>query len=181
MPAHRVPRPCGQAVWCHEARADRRNAAQRPPNGAHPWDRARLRGRRPAPRRARVRNRVRHGVDRAAGRDPPAGSPSTAPRLRCRAQRDRHARRRGRSGRDPAPRLRGFSNAGTARVGDAALPVRGRVSMDLLIVDVSAMPTVAEGEWVGVDYDLRTGSTQSGLSQYELLTGLGGRFDRRWG
>ncbi len=77
--------------------------------------------------------------------------------------------------------LRGFSNVGSARVGDIALPVRGRVSMDLLIVDVSAMPTVAEGDWIAVDYDLRTGSTQSGLSQYELLTGLGERFDRRWG
>lgn len=76
--------------------------------------------------------------------------------------------------------LRGFSAVGVARFGDAALPVRGRVSMDLLIVDVSTMPTIAEGDWAGVDYDLPTASARSGLSQYELLTGLGERFDRRW-
>jgi len=76
--------------------------------------------------------------------------------------------------------LRGFSNVGSARLGDAALPVRGRVSMDLLIVDVGAMPTVAEGDWVGVDYDLPDMSSAANLSQYELLTGMGARFDRRW-
>ncbi len=77
--------------------------------------------------------------------------------------------------------LRGFSNVGLARLGDVALPVRGRVSMDLLIVDVSTMPAVSEGDWVGVDYDLPKAAIKSGLSQYELLTGLGERFDRRWG
>jgi len=77
--------------------------------------------------------------------------------------------------------LRGFSNAGCARVGETMLPVRGRVSMDLLIVDVSAMPAVSEGDWVGIDYPLPEAASKSGLSQYELLTGLGERFDRRWG
>jgi len=77
--------------------------------------------------------------------------------------------------------LRGFSGVGMARLGDAALPVRGRVSMDLLIVDVSATPTLSEGDWVGLDYDLLSASARSGLSQYELLTGLSARFDRRWG
>lgn len=77
--------------------------------------------------------------------------------------------------------LRGFSNAGCARVGETMLPVRGRVSMDLLIVDVSTMPTVSEGDWVGIDYPLPEAASKSGLSQYELLTGLGQRFDRRWG
>ena len=76
--------------------------------------------------------------------------------------------------------LRGFSRAGTARLGDAMLPVRGRVSMDLLIVEATATPTVAEGDWVGLDYDLPIASDRSGLSQYELLTGMGTRFDRRW-
>jgi len=77
--------------------------------------------------------------------------------------------------------LRGFSNAGCARVGETMLPVRGRVSMDLLIVDVSAMPAVSEGDWVGIDYPLPEAASKSGLSQYELLTGLGERFDRRRG
>lgn len=77
--------------------------------------------------------------------------------------------------------LRGFSNVGSARVGDALLPVRGRVSMDLLIVDVSAIPAVREGDWVEVDYSPSEAAMLSGLSQYELFTGLGQRFDRRWG
>lgn len=77
--------------------------------------------------------------------------------------------------------LRCFSGIGTAHAGDAALPVLGRVSMDLVAVDVDAAPDLAEGDWVTLDYALQTTSALSGLSQYELLTGLGGRFDRVWG
>ncbi|MGH6780489.1 MAG: alanine racemase [Sphingomonadaceae bacterium] len=76
--------------------------------------------------------------------------------------------------------LRGFSNAGHAMAGDARLPVLGRVSMDLLIIDVSAAPGLCEGDWVSIGYDLPGASAVSGLSQYELLTGLGRRFDRVW-
>ncbi len=74
--------------------------------------------------------------------------------------------------------LRGFSNMGTARVGGAALPVVGRVSMDLTALDVSAAPALAEGDWVTMDYALPEAAQQSGLSQYELLTALGRRFAR---
>ena len=76
--------------------------------------------------------------------------------------------------------LRGFSARGAAFVGEFALPVLGRVSMDLVALDCSARPGLAEGEWVEIDYDLPTASKQSGLSQYELLTTLGSRFERRW-
>jgi alanine racemase len=62
-----------------------------------------------------------------------------------------------------------------------ALPVLGRVSMDLVAVGVDAAPGLAEGDWVSLDYDLPATSKLSGLSQYELLTGLGRRFDRVWG
>ncbi len=65
-------------------------------------------------------------------------------------------------------------------VGDRHLPVVGRVSMDLTAVDVSGVPEVAEGDWLGVDYALAEAAAVSGLSQYELLTGLGARFDRIW-
>jgi len=54
--------------------------------------------------------------------------------------------------------------------------VIGRVSMDLTAIDVSAAPTLAEGDWVAMEYELPEAARQSGLSQYELLTGLGGRF-----
>jgi alanine racemase len=75
--------------------------------------------------------------------------------------------------------LRGFSSHGSAFAGEYALPVLGRVSMDLIAVGCDAAPGLKEGEWVEIDYDLRSASKQSGLSQYELLTTLGSRFERR--
>jgi alanine racemase len=76
--------------------------------------------------------------------------------------------------------LRGFSARGSAFAGECALPVLGRVSMDLIAVGVDAVPGLKEGDWVEIDYDLPSASKQSGLSQYELLTTLGSRFERRW-
>jgi alanine racemase len=76
--------------------------------------------------------------------------------------------------------LRGFSSHGSAFAGEYALPVLGRVSMDLIAVGVEAAPGLKEGDWVEIDYDLPSASKQSGLSQYELLTTLGSRFERRW-
>jgi len=76
--------------------------------------------------------------------------------------------------------LRGFSSSGSAFAGEFALPVLGRVSMDLIAVGCDAAPDLRDGEWVEIDYDLPSASKQSGLSQYELLTGLGSRFERRW-
>ena len=76
--------------------------------------------------------------------------------------------------------LRGFSSHGSAFAGEYALPVLGRVSMDLIAVGADAAPGLKEGDWVEIDYDLPNASKQSGLSQYELLTTLGGRFERRW-
>jgi alanine racemase len=76
--------------------------------------------------------------------------------------------------------LRGFSSHGSAFAGEYALPVLGRVSMDLIAVGCDAAPGLTEGDWVEIDYDLPSASKQSGLSQYELLTTLGSRFERRW-
>ena len=76
--------------------------------------------------------------------------------------------------------LRGFSSHGSAFSGEFALPVLGRVSMDLVAVGCGAAPGLSEGDWVEIDYDLPSASKQSGLSQYELLTTLGSRFERRW-
>jgi alanine racemase len=76
--------------------------------------------------------------------------------------------------------LRGFSSRGSAFVGEFALPVLGRVSMDLLALGCDAAPDLKEGNWVELDYDLPTASEASGLTQYELLTSLGPRFERIW-
>lgn len=76
--------------------------------------------------------------------------------------------------------LRGFSGTGRARIGEAFAPVLGRVSMDLLAIGVDAAPDLAEGDWVALDFDLPGAAAQSGLSQYELLTALGARYQRIW-
>ncbi len=76
--------------------------------------------------------------------------------------------------------LRCFSDKGVAIADGVELPVIGRVSMDLTAVDVSAAPDLGEGDWLAFGYDLPATSALSGLSQYELLTGLGARYDRIW-
>ena len=76
--------------------------------------------------------------------------------------------------------LRGFSGTGRARIGDALCPVVGRVSMDLTAICVDDAPGLKEGDWVELDYALPSAAAQSGLSQYELLTGLSERFERVW-
>ena len=76
--------------------------------------------------------------------------------------------------------LRCFAGKGSASFGGKALPLIGRVSMDLIAVEASAAPKLSEGDWVALDYDLPTAAEASGLSQYELLTGLSERLERRW-
>lgn len=74
--------------------------------------------------------------------------------------------------------LRCWSGKGTMRASGQTLPVLGRVSMDMTVIDLSHVPDAREGDWVEADYDLRGAATASGLSQYELLTLLGTRFSR---
>ncbi|QDP18901.1 alanine racemase [Sphingomonas xanthus] len=76
--------------------------------------------------------------------------------------------------------LRCFTGKGAARAGTRPLPLVGRVSMDLIAIDVSAAPELGEGDWVTLDYSLPEAAEVSGLSQYELLTGLSQRLERRW-
>ena len=76
--------------------------------------------------------------------------------------------------------LRGFSNSGMFVHENIVLPVLGRVSMDLIAIDLSDAPHLKEGDWVDCEYDLGIASAQSGLSQYELITGLGNRLARQW-
>ena len=76
--------------------------------------------------------------------------------------------------------LRAFSGKGAARVSGHKVPVIGRVSMDLVTLDLTATPDIGEGDWVELDYDLISTSALTGLSQYELLTNLGSRFARVW-
>ena len=74
--------------------------------------------------------------------------------------------------------LRSWANHGSFHSGERHLPVLGRVSMDMTVVDLTSAPDLAEGDWVGLDYALPEAAVRSGLSQYELLTILGRRYQR---
>ena len=76
--------------------------------------------------------------------------------------------------------LRCHAGTGGARFAGQALPLVGRVSMDLVAFDASGVDGLAEGDWLALDYNLAATSARCGLSQYELLTGLGNRFARHW-
>jgi alanine racemase len=60
----------------------------------------------------------------------------------------------------------------------ARLPLLGKVSMDMVVVDLTAAPEVREGDWLIAPYSLPEAAETSGLSQYELLTVLGSRYSR---
>lgn len=74
---------------------------------------------------------------------------------------------------------RAFAGKGRIRAGERWLPLIGRVSMDLIAVDATGA-NVAEGDWLALDPDLASAAAFTGLSQYELLTGLGRRYQRLW-
>lgn len=74
--------------------------------------------------------------------------------------------------------LRCWSGKGTFCNGEKILPVLGRVSMDMVVIDLANAPDMGEGDWVRAEYDLPQAAAICGLSQYELLTGMGRRFQR---
>jgi alanine racemase len=74
--------------------------------------------------------------------------------------------------------LRCWAGVGALRHREAELPLLGRVSMDMVVVDCTAAPGLREGDWLEVPYSLPETSARCGLSQYELLTVLGRRFAR---
>ena len=73
--------------------------------------------------------------------------------------------------------LRSWGAAGALQHDGATLPIIGRVSMDMVIVDCTDSH-LQEGDFCNLSYALPQASRISGLSQYELLTVLGQRFER---
>lgn len=67
-------------------------------------------------------------------------------------------------------------NGGSFASAGRKLPILGKVSMDMIVVDLSAAPDLVEGDWVELPYDLVDAARQTALGQYELLTLLGKRF-----
>jgi alanine racemase len=71
--------------------------------------------------------------------------------------------------------LRSWGEIGALTYYEKRFPILGRISMDMLVVDLSEEAHLDEGDWLGVSYDLPKIAQQSPLSQYELLTVLGNR------
>ncbi len=70
-------------------------------------------------------------------------------------------------------RLRGPGNA--LHHGERRLPILGKVSMDMVVVDLAAAPDLVAGDWLTVPWDINDATQQNTLSAYELLTVIGGR------
>lgn len=80
--------------------------------------------------------------------------------------------------------LRSVGRAGLAYVGDRALPIAGRVSMDSLTLDISVLPAdmLQPGDFVellGPHQSIDDVAAAAGTIGYEILTSLGGRYQRR--
>lgn len=73
-------------------------------------------------------------------------------------------------------RLRGPGNA--LHHGGRRLPILGKVSMDMIVVDLAAAPDLAAGDWLEVPWDINDCAQQNVLSAYEMLTGIGQRLRR---
>lgn len=79
--------------------------------------------------------------------------------------------------------MRAAGNAAKASIAGRLVPVVGRVSMDLLTLDVSEVPEEDVGigtpvQLFGPDFDLDAVAVSAGTIGYELLTRLGRRFTR---
>ena len=82
---------------------------------------------------------------------------------------------------------RSLSNRGAALVDGTRVPIIGRISMDVTVVNVSGVSDVHEGSvatLIGSQGDARISldevAEQAGTISYEVLTGLTGRLPRVW-
>ena len=83
---------------------------------------------------------------------------------------------------------RGASSAGVAIVRGKAIPIAGRVTMDMIMLDVTdtgaevgdVVTLIGDGSAVGASIDVASVAALAGLSPYELLTGLRNRIEREY-
>ena len=79
--------------------------------------------------------------------------------------------------------FRSLSNCGCGYVGDIRVPIVGRVSMDLITLDVTDVPDhlLHPGtliDLIGPHYDIDAVAEDAGTIGYEVLTALGSRYQR---
>ncbi|HEY1630734.1 MAG TPA: alanine racemase [Rhizomicrobium sp.] len=80
--------------------------------------------------------------------------------------------------------MRALSNKGEVAIGGVRAPIVGRVSMDLVTVDVTNVPPAAfeggEVEFFGDAITLDEIAAAAGTANYEILTRMGARIARRY-
>ena len=81
--------------------------------------------------------------------------------------------------------LRSLSNSASAFIGGVRVPVVGRVSMDLITIDVTAVPVEASlpgvlVDLIGPEHTADDLAREAGTIGYEILTALGRRFERHY-
>ncbi len=79
--------------------------------------------------------------------------------------------------------LRSLSGQGTAFIDGIAVPLVGRVSMDLITLDITNAPQAKLGDFVeliGPHHDVDAVAREAGTIGYEILTALGRRYSRHY-
>jgi alanine racemase len=77
--------------------------------------------------------------------------------------------------------MRAIGNRGAGAIDRIRAPVAGRVSMDLITLDVTGIAAAAVGaevEFIGDTISLEEAAAAAGTANYEILTSLGSRFPR---
>jgi alanine racemase len=77
--------------------------------------------------------------------------------------------------------MRAIGNRGAGAIDHIRAPVAGRVSMDLITLDVTGIASAevgAEVEFIGDTISLEEAAAAAGTANYEILTSLGSRFPR---
>lgn len=77
--------------------------------------------------------------------------------------------------------IRAMGSRAQLHAGDLAVPVVGRVSMDLITIDVTDLPDEPETlQLIGLHQSIDTVADYAGTIGYEILTSLGARYTRVW-
>ena len=81
--------------------------------------------------------------------------------------------------------MRALSNSGFGAIAGHRAPIAGRVSMDLVTLDVTGVPASdlavgADVEFFGDTISLEAAAEKAGTANYELLTSLGPRVPRQY-
>ncbi|MEQ6203712.1 alanine racemase [Sulfitobacter sp. HNIBRBA2951] len=77
--------------------------------------------------------------------------------------------------------IRAMGAGATLQAGSATVPVVGRVSMDSITVDISALPNAPESlQLIGPHQGVDAVADYAGTIGYEILTSLGHRYARTW-